>query len=642
VTSYLPRRLAGWVLCLAAAAALLVLNPTTAHAVSPTAATQGSAGSGPALALPDLDCKEAPPPTAPSEEGPAKFGAHAAQDPTGTDPFVDSGTTVYREYGWITIWWPTYDLGCGPDIARNPAAVIGSYTAELMALGLLTGTTTFDALIHAVLDFSGLGWVDDALAGIVADLRGEFWLETMTFIGLLIAIYFIVAVMRGDISKVTKAAAWTTFGAILLSVVVNYPAKTSTFFDAAIKSTLSTAYGGTGAIGDPGNSSKQIADGIVGQVYDVIVYDRWCEGMVGGDQAAGQRWCPQLWKSLYLSRSEAAQNADARKDLVKTKMDDFEKIAAEISEQDPAAYQVLQGKNYQERLYAAGSANIIWPVVTMYPIWSLFVLLISLMLLRVMVLLAPVVGPFLLHPAAREAGTGVLKLCGGAFINAVVFCMSSAIYLQVVKAVLASQDANLLVRLTSLFVLSIAFWVATKPWRRLTTMGRGLGTHINKLADDKLSARHIGRQALRASVMIAQLQTLGATATAASRAGDAAQTVAQTTERQNHQWQPAEVTPYEMVDFPPAAPRSPQPPPAPGNSLPQGSAATTTMTDADGRVQHADVYAPGDSGFPTGPAYYSSRPETAQHVDPQFDTDTDGDDGPVYTIYTDTDAGGDQ
>ena len=611
-----------WLLVVIATAGLVGLSPAGAQAAD----------------ILDLDCKVAPTPSMPSVAGPATLGAHAAQDATGGDPFADgSTTTVYREYGWVTSWWPTYDLGCGPDVARDPGSVIGTYTAELLAMTSLFGSTAFDTLIHSVLDWTGLGWVDAALVNIVADIRGDMWLETVTIVGLLTAIWFIINVARGDLGKVTAAAAWTSIGVTLLAIVVNYPAQVSTFADGAIKATLSTAYGGTGQVGDAGNSAEQIADGIVGQVFQVTVYDRWCEGMVGGSEDSASRWCPQLWKTLYLSRSEAALPADQRADLIEDKMDEFEDIADDIKEQDPAAYRTLQGKDYQSRLFAAGSANLIWPIVTIYPIWSLFVLLVSLMLLRVMVLLAPAVGPFLLHPAAREAGRGVLKLSGGALINAVVFCVSSAIYLQVVQSVLSSQDSNLLVRLTSLLILTIAFWVATKPWRRLTTMGRGLGTYVNKLADDKLAAGRIGRQTMRTGYMLLQLKTLGAAAGAAAKAGDAAQQVATTVTDQQAAPEPADATPYEMFDSEPAAPRSSQPPPPDEWSLPVGSAATTYATDEAGQRYEGEVFTPDSPSFKTEEGTYynaSSMPDPTDRESTYADETNDDDDGPVYRIYT--------
>ncbi len=532
-------RLAVWLILFAVGlATMLALNPAPAQAAPPigqvTTVGQVTTGAQPLAGL--FDCKDASAPTSPGDQGPARFGAHAAQEPTGGDPFAANSTTsVYREYGWITTWWPTYDLGCGPEIARAPGAVIGSYCAELIAMSLLVGATGFDALIHAVINWTGLSWVDNALNSIVADLRDSMWTGTLTFVGLLIACWFIIAVVRGDMAQVAKAAAWTSFGAMALAVVVNYPAKTSQFFDSTVKATIAAAYGGDGVAGGKGDSNNQIADGIVANVYQSVVYDRWCEGMVGGNKQAADRWCPRLWKSLYLSRAEAARpNAD-REDIVKHKMDDFTDIANEMQDKDPSAYQVLQGKNYQERLFAAGSATLIWPIILIYPIWSLFVLLVALMLLRVMVLIAPVAGPFLLHPSAREAGRGVLKLCGGALINAVVFCLASAIYLRVVQTVLASDDANLLVRLASLLVLTIAFWIATKPWRRMTTMGRGLGAHINKLADDKLAASTIARKATRVAYMAVQLQTMGRAAAGANKAGEAAGQVAESVDRLENQ-----------------------------------------------------------------------------------------------------------
>ena len=43
------------------------------------------------------------------------------------DPFAeDATTTIYEQYGYAGLRWHTYDLGCGPDMSRNPDAVIGT------------------------------------------------------------------------------------------------------------------------------------------------------------------------------------------------------------------------------------------------------------------------------------------------------------------------------------------------------------------------------------------------------------------------------------------------------------------------------------------------------------------------------------
>jgi hypothetical protein len=346
--------------------------------------------------------------------------------------------------------------------------VVGSFVAEGMALGTLAWATTFDSLVHGVLDWKGLNVVDKSLAGIVEDLRADLWLPLITIVILLTALWFIVKVMRGESGAAVKAAAVTLLGSMLLVVVINYPEKSAQIFDGTVKGAVAVSYSGTIPEAD---SSAEIADGIVGRVFQATMYDRWCEGMVGGDPAAGDKWCPKLWKSLYLSRHEQLNTkGDKRKDLVEKKGDEFEEVAEEIKDQDPSAYAVLTGRDYQARILAAGTANVVWPLVAIFPLASLFVLMVALMLLRVGVVLAPIIGPLLIHPAARRASRTGLHMVGAALLNAILFGVASALFLRMEVAVMAATDMPVAVRLIALGVLMVAFLVITKPLLHLKRM----------------------------------------------------------------------------------------------------------------------------------------------------------------------------
>jgi len=109
------RRLAILAVCLAALALML---PT------------GSAGAS-QLAFPGVDCKESPTPDMPGQ-GLAGFFEKTPQPvPDQGDPFAEGArTTMYEQYGYSGLRWHTYDLGCGPDAARNPDAMLGQRLGE--------------------------------------------------------------------------------------------------------------------------------------------------------------------------------------------------------------------------------------------------------------------------------------------------------------------------------------------------------------------------------------------------------------------------------------------------------------------------------------------------------------------------------
>ena len=449
-------------LLLAVATALLVFLPTSSASAATT------------------DCSAPPSAAAPSEQSPATaIGAKPAEAPTGQDPFApNSKTTVYREYGWPTNWWSTYTLGCGTDVNRDPTAVISTFLANLMTIGVLFGGVTFDVLIHATVGWQGLGFVDKAINGIVTDLRGEVWFQAMTIVALAAALWFIINAVRGDTKKVTAAAAWSAFAVLLVATSVSYPAKAASVFDTAIGSATVTAYGGGNASGTEG--AAQSADDVVSHVFDIAVYQRWCEGMVGADQKAIDKWCPRLWKASFLSATEARTTGPARTALVKQKQRELDTVAAEIKEQDPPAYDVLQGRDPSTRIVSAGLANLVLAANAFFPIFAALVMLVGLLLLRVAVLLAPIVGPILVHPAAQRTGKSVLRLIGGSAVHAVTFAFASAVFLRIAVTITAADGTPLLLRLLVLGVLSVAMWVITRPFRRLFGLGRGVAAAVGR------------------------------------------------------------------------------------------------------------------------------------------------------------------
>ena len=94
--------------------ALLVLTPQSASAA--------------AAGIPfGFDCKDAPTPDMPGEGLASFFERTPDPIPKHEDPFAKGArTTIFEQYGYAGLRWHTYDLGCGPDAARNPDAVIGT------------------------------------------------------------------------------------------------------------------------------------------------------------------------------------------------------------------------------------------------------------------------------------------------------------------------------------------------------------------------------------------------------------------------------------------------------------------------------------------------------------------------------------
>jgi hypothetical protein len=426
------------------------------------------------------DCKEAPPATAPGNP----IGGNPAEPPTGTDPFsAKPTTTVYREYGMVVPSWTTYDLGCGAALTRDPTAVVTTFFANaLEATPTMIGGTTLSALAHGVLGWTGLEAVDKALAGISADLRDAVWADAVAVVGLLILLWWLVQVLRGNLKRLTTATIYVVVAVAFFALLIGYPQKAGSFFDGVLRSAVGTAYGVPTGV-DPGNGAtgRAAADGLVAGLYSSASYRTWCWGMVGTDSRVGDEYCPQFWRATHFSYAETTLPTNQQADLRAQKAEDFTTIADRLATEHPSAYQILQGKDGVSRFGAAGLSAVLWLLLAFYPIWGLGMVFGSLLLFRLTVALAPALGPVFLHPAMARSAKAMGNVLLGGVINTVIFTFATAVYLRLAASLVDdSTGMDLPLRIALLLILTVALWVLTRPWRRLTGLGKDFTRVIDR------------------------------------------------------------------------------------------------------------------------------------------------------------------
>jgi hypothetical protein len=99
---------------------------------------------------------------------------------------------------------------------------------------------------------------------------------------------------------------------------------------------------------------------------------------------------------------------------------------------------------------------------------------------------------------ARSAKAMGNVLFGG-IVNTIIFTFATAVYLRIAASLVddgAGMDLPL--RLALLLILTVALWVLTRPWRRLTGLGRDL-THVIDRAGYRISGEGIRDSAAAAA-----------------------------------------------------------------------------------------------------------------------------------------------
>jgi hypothetical protein len=474
----------------------------------------------------------------------------------------------------------------------------------------MAGGTTMSALAHGVLGWTGLEAVDRALAGISADLRDAVWADAVAIVGLLILVWWMVQLLRGNLRRLTVATVYVVAAVAFAALLIGYPQKAGSFFDGVMRSAVGTAYGvpgGTGQDAGSGEAGRAAADVLVADLYHSAGYRTWCWGMVGTDAAVGREYCPQLWKATHFSFAETHLPASRQADLRARKAEEFRQAADRLRSTHPGAYQILQGKDWVARTAAAGLSAVLWLLLSLYPIWGLGMVFGSLLLFRLTVALAPALGPVFLHPAMARSAKAMGNVLFGGAVNTVIFTFATAVYLRLASSLVDDGTGlDLPLRLALLLILTVALWVLTKPWRRLTGLGKDL-TRVVERVGYRVSGDGIRDGALAAA------RGVGTVGAAASGAG-AVMTA---------------MTLAEMADAQDGGPRFVPP----GPTLPGNRGMVFVPSTRQDAVPAALPAAPG--GDPAAVAV-APRPERGGPVDgirPAVTTLT-ADGSEVYAIYS--------
>lgn len=423
-------------------------------------------GVAPASARPAVpgvpDCKD--PPVA-QEAG---FGLGGVLDPkpdplpAQADPFTGK-SSIYDQYGYAGLRWSTYDLGCGGPV-RDPGASADTMTGNAL-LGLSVTLTSLANGIHnnVAQPDTYMKPLDKVVARVTGKIHESIWSPWGGVALLGVVALLLTYSLRGQLSSATSSAAWALLVLTVLAGVVQYPSKASTFFDDTVTSTIGQVQASAAGVVTDSDSSR--AQGAL--TVDRALYDSWLRGVFGSSTSpAAKKWGPRLYKSSAISWHELAKNnnPDARKDLLKTKSDDWKDLAEEIKDEDPATYQTLQGKAGGRT--GAGFMALLGTVfTTVFRLIADIFLLVGLVLLRLLVMFLPAAAVVGVLSPMSSILRRMANLGGAALINVVAFSVAATVHTIAIVAVLesASGPGMTAMSLVLCAVLTLAAFILTWP-----------------------------------------------------------------------------------------------------------------------------------------------------------------------------------
>lgn len=308
-------------------------------------------GAGPTSASPSIpgipDCKDAPAPQRPGD-GLAGFLDPAPEKPAPPgDPFAPNPTTsIYDQYGYAGLTWHTYDLGCAGSLSDPGATadtMIGNLSLSVATWGIALANGVHNRVAHPQTYMAPL---DSVVANVSDRIKAAIWgpWGGVALLGVVALLLWYSS--SGQLSTVTRAAAWALLVLTVLSGVTQYPTRIAAFFDDAVTTTIGQVNAATAGLTTlPHTADPAHAQGSL--LVDRILYEAWLRGELGSSEsAAAKKWGPTLFKAAAFSHDEArqAQNPQRAQELAEQKNQTFKDTADQIQREDPTAYLALQGK----------------------------------------------------------------------------------------------------------------------------------------------------------------------------------------------------------------------------------------------------------------------------------------------------------
>jgi hypothetical protein len=584
----------------------------------------------------DLDCKESPAPDVPGR-GLTGFYERAPDPlPPEEDPFAPGATTsIYQQYGFAGLRWHTYDLGCGPDMARQPDAVIGTAVSNWL-LNLPIGLA---ALTSAVTDVAFqptfLGAFDPLIGKVSSTLYVRLFAQWVPVVLVVIGFLLLLRARRANLASSTAAVGWAVLVLVIAATLFRWPVHAGHLADDTVTTSLAAVVSGLNG------SSEDLDAGVAvsSAVHEQILYRNWLVGELGSaDSATAREYGPGLFDAQALTWREAQvleADPEAGRRIIEAKREKFGEIADQIRDSDPAAYAHLTGARADTRVGFAVLTTLAIFLALPFLLISSLLLLGSFLIVRLAVMLFPALAILGLFPPARGVLLGTVRVVGAALVNAIIFGVGAAVTISGIGVILdpASRlPAWLTVVLLPLFTFMM--WFALKPFRRLTAMTSHADPFGEAAGAIGTTSRRIGRTAKRVGGMAAASFTGNVAAGAvvgASNDEEEDQPVPERAESRPGPEPPQPPAPAAPAALDPSAEHVPELPAAAAHTMVTEDDPPVSVQEPPGRPDRANQFERADE--PIWPPSESDRGPSETYSTPALVEAEWSEGEEVFTIY---------
>lgn len=403
---------------------------------------------------------------------------------------------IYSKYGYAGYSYTTYDLdsGCAstlidPDYKFETTVANGEFMIATAVIG------ASNALRERAWDPETLwGWanplVDQATRAVYEKVFSVFGVITLAIVGL----YLLWRSRQADMGAATTTAGWAILIMVVVTAIAAWPVKSANIADQSLITSLGVVHDAVGPrpadgdasagckLGDPAacKDNRPPAVRASDTATDTMLYRNWLRGILGSaDSVTAQKYGRALYDARSLTWGDAEkirQNPETRDATLKAKITQWEKVAEQIKQEDPEAYEYLKGVNGMDRIGAGFIAMLAAFMFAMFDLTASVLVLLGFLVFRWAVIAAPILGTVgLLRPASagiRRLGNAVVA----AIFNIAIFGTGAAIYLFAVDLIMNTASLPGWLQVVLVWLCGIVGWLLLRPYRRITQLGGKDGT----------------------------------------------------------------------------------------------------------------------------------------------------------------------
>jgi len=395
---------------------------------------------------------------------------------------------IYSLYGYAGYSYTTYDLdsGCAstlidPDYKFETTVANGEFMIATAVIG------ASNALRERAWDPQALwGWADplvqQATRAVYEKVFSVFGVITLAIVGL----YLLWRSRQAEMGVATTTAGWAILVMVAVTAIAAWPVRSANIADQTLVTTLGVVHD---AVGPRAHTPTTCDDPTPGACDDnrppavrasdtateTMLYRNWLRGILGSaDSVTAQRYGRALYDARSLTWDEAQRirdNPETRDATIKAKNTQWEKVADQIKQEDPEAYEYLQGVNGMDRIGAGFIAVLASIMFAMFDLTASVLVLLGFLIFRWAVIAAPILGTIgLLRPASsgiRRLGNAVVA----AIFNIAIFGTGAAIYLFAVDLIMNTASLPGWLQVVLVWLVGVVGWLLLRPYRRITQLG---------------------------------------------------------------------------------------------------------------------------------------------------------------------------